>query len=342
MSETSISSRVHCTIDLLADGLQFGDLLVRHSDNARPLAPYTAPIASLSGGRGPILLLIGGVHGDEFEGPSAIMRLLHGLQADDISGQIIFMPTLNLPAVIASSRVSPLDGVNLNRAFPGERDGGPSAQLAHYVEHFIMPRCSAVIDLHSGGKASVFATSSLASRHSDTKLFQANLDLAVAFGLPYLWVLGEHNDDRSVNSAALRKRVPMMATELGGSGGSGPVETQMAEDGIRRCLRHIGITRDGPDPAPRPRTIELGGPSLNLTAPARGIFDRRFSAGDDVSQGELAGHIHFVDEISRPPIAVPFPGGGFVLAHSNRGFVERGDMLAVVTRDCDVAPAVLR
>ena len=104
MSEPTISSRVNCTIDLSADGLQFGDLQIRHSDNARPLAPYTAPIASLANGEGQTLLLIGGVHGDEYEGPSAIMRLLHGLDVSDITGRIIFLPALNLPAVVSSSR----------------------------------------------------------------------------------------------------------------------------------------------------------------------------------------------------------------------------------------------
>ena len=66
--------------------------------------------------------------GDEFEGLSTIMRLVATLDPKDISGQILFLPAFNTPAVAASSRVSPLDGENLNRAFPGDGLGGPTAK----------------------------------------------------------------------------------------------------------------------------------------------------------------------------------------------------------------------
>ena len=73
-----------------------------------------------------------------------------------------------------------------------------------------------MIDLYSGGKASVFATSALASRSDDRNLMQANLMLARAFGAPIVWMLGAHNDTRSLNAAALAAGVPMIAAELGG------------------------------------------------------------------------------------------------------------------------------
>ena len=190
MPARSSESRLQLAIDLDGPGRCIGDLMLRWSDNANPLGYHPIPIISIRGGDGPVVLIIGGTHGDEFEGPAAIMRLAQKLAPDALSGQVILIPALCAPALAAASRVSPLDGANLNRAFPGDPDGGPTAMLAHFVETVLMPRCDAVIDLHSGGMAAFFQPCALATRTADASLYGRNLDLARAFGLPLIWVLG--------------------------------------------------------------------------------------------------------------------------------------------------------
>ena len=71
MTKSSVNSRIQIDIDLEQTGLQIGDLQIRWSDNRRPLGFYPVPIACIAGGSGPTVLLSGGVHGDEFEGPAA-------------------------------------------------------------------------------------------------------------------------------------------------------------------------------------------------------------------------------------------------------------------------------
>ncbi len=335
MSKPAARSRIRADIDLSGDGRRVGNLLVTHSDNRRPLAPYPVPLVVLARGSGPTVLLIGGVHGDEFEGPAALMRLIQTLTLDEISGRIIFLPALNATAVEASSRVSPLDGANMNRAFPGNADGGPTAMLAHYVEEVLLPQCDAAIDLHAGGKASVFAPSALATRVDDDALYAKNMALARVFGAPVIWQLGGYNDDRSVNAAAARKGIPMIAAELGGGGGCTPQDADLAEQGVRRCLAFLGVTDDAADQPPPSRVVSISSAEQNLYAPATGIFDRRFKAGDDVAAGQSAGWLHFIGEPERASVELHFAGVGMVLAHGNRGFVERGDMLALIAGDVD-------
>lgn len=335
MSNRKVSSRVRANIDLSREGKQAGSLLVTHSDNRQPLGHYPVPIIVLARGKGPTILLIGGVHGDEFEGPAALMRLVQTLSPDDINGRVIFLPALNTPAIQASSRVSPLDGANMNRAFPGDANGGPTAMLAHYIEEVLLPECDAAIDLHAGGKASVFAPSALATRVSDETLYEKNMALAHAFGAPVIWQLGGYNDDRSVNAAAARKGVPMIAAELGGGGGCTPQDSDLAEQGVRRCLAFLGVTGAVMEQPAAARVVSVSSAESNLYASASGIFDRRFRAGDDVVAGQKAGWIHFVDEPERPSMQLTFPGSGFVLAHGNRGMIERGELLALIAGDVD-------
>jgi len=333
MPDRSLQSRLRLTIDLDQPGLLTGDLMLRWSDNANPLGYHPIPVISIKGAAGPTVLVIGGTHGDEFEGPSAIMRLARRLSPDVVSGQLILMPALNAPAVAASSRVSPLDDGNLNRTFPGDADGGPTAMLAHFVETVLLPRCDAVIDLHSGGKASFFQPCVLATRTADRGLYDRNLELARAFGLPLVWVLGANNDNRSVNSAAERAGVAMIAAELGGGGGSDPDIAEQAERGLLQCLGHLGVLDAPAAPHGEQRRIEIASPLHSLYAPADGLFDRLVRAGQDVEEGQTAGWLHHLSEPDRPSRRLTFPHNGFVLAHTCRGMVRRGEMLALVVRD---------
>ena len=333
MPEKPNPSRISLTLDLSAKGRHVGDAMVRWSDNSNPLGYHAIPLISVKGGEGPVLLIIGGTHGDEFEGPSAIMRLANSVNPDDIHGQLILLPAFNAPAVMVSSRNSPLDGENLNRAFPGDANGGPTAMLAHFLETVLMPMCDAAIDLHSGGKASFFKPCALPTDTADEELAEKNMELAKVFGLPLIWRLGRHNDNRSVNSAAERARIPMIACELGGGGGVDPEITEQAERGLRRVMQHLQMTKGENDPVPTPRVVEIASVSDSIYAHSEGIFDRATCAGQNVRAGDFAGWFHYIAEPERPSDEIKFSHGGLVLAHTNRGFVKRGDMLALVCRD---------
>jgi predicted deacylase len=328
-------SRLTLTVDLDRPGRQTGDILLPWSDNARPLGRWPIPVVTLSGGPGPWVLALGGVHGDEYEGPAALMRLVRDLDPAAVRGRLIVIPALNAPAFAAGARVSPLDGGNLNRAFPGDPAGEPTAMIADFVQRALIPRCAGVLDLHSGGRASVFVPCSLPTDCADRSLAAANMALARAMGLPVIWRLGRHNDPRSVNGAAERAGVPMAAAELGGGGGVDPAVTDMAEAALRRGLHHLGLLAEAPPPPPDANgaVVEIADPADHLMAPARGLWDRRLSAGQRVTAGQSAGWLHFPEEPARPAVETRVPQTGLVLAHTTRGVVERGDMLAMVVRD---------
>jgi predicted deacylase len=320
------------TIDLAAEGKHIGDLRVRWSDNSVPLGYHPVPIISIKNGDGPVMLMIAGTHGDEFEGPSALMRLVNDLVVKDITGHIIIVPGLNAPAVGVSARVSPLDGVNLNRAFPGNPMGSITEQIAYYVETVLLPMADAAIDLHAGGKASYFEPCSLATCTEDPQLYAQNLELAKAFGLPLIWVLSSFNDNRSLNSAAERAGVPMIAAELGGGGGVDPCITDSTETGLYQILRKLGILSGEQSVMEQPRQVEIKSVDDSLFAEGEGLFDRKTSAGEFVKAGQEAGRLHYISEPRRPSETVTFCHEGYVLAHTNRGYVKRGDLLMLVTQ----------
>jgi predicted deacylase len=106
---------------------------------------------------GPTLLVTGGVHGDEYEGPAAIHALFEAIDTAALRGRLIAVPVVHVAAWEARLRVSPADGQNLNRLFPGPptAPAGPTEALAQVVFDMFVRACDVLIDLHSGGAALV-------------------------------------------------------------------------------------------------------------------------------------------------------------------------------------------
>ena len=111
---------ISVTIDFERSGVQHGYLCLPYSRNDSAWGSIQIPITQVKNGNGPCALLTGANHGDEYEGPLALVELATDLNVDDISGTVIIIPFMNHPAFLAGTRVSPIDDVNMNRAFPGQ------------------------------------------------------------------------------------------------------------------------------------------------------------------------------------------------------------------------------
>lgn len=325
-------TRIQTSVDLDSPGKRIGDLRLKSSGNEQPLGYVPVPVGVIVGSPGPTVLLTGGVHGDEYEGPVALLKLLHNLEPETINGRIIALPALNAPAVAAAARVSPLDGGNLNRAFPGSPDGGPTAMLAHFTEHVLLPECNAAIDLHAGGKAAWFMPCAMSGTSESDALSSQNLKLAEAFGAPVIWIMGKLNENRSLNSAAARTGVPMIAAELGGGGQVSRPTLATAERGIERCLQYLGVLEGTPEPT-ESRRIAFNSADQSVYAPHEGLFEPGFDPGDEVTAGQHAGTIYSVKEPERRPTDVYFRTSGLVLVRTHRGLIQRGELLGMVGMD---------
>jgi predicted deacylase len=313
-------------IDLTAPGRRAGSYHVPHSSNANPFG-FRGPIGVLQGTPGPTVTLIGGVHGDEYQGPTVISRLFHELDPRALTGRVICLPALNTPAFEAAARCSPLDDGNMNRAFKTARADLPTEAIAGWVEDVILPQSDAVVDFHAGGKASVFAPVSMINV-DDTG---ANIALARAFGLPLIWQMGAMNSSTSVNAASARVGVPMMACELGGAGGSDRRTNQLAYDGAMGVLRHMGLIVGAPD-AVSPVLATLPDRDHVITAPRAGLFEPRVEPEDHVAIGDIIGIIHDLADLSQSPMEIRSRVTGIVVMRVWRGTVHFGERVAIVLK----------
>jgi predicted deacylase len=106
------------------------------------------PVLLINGRKpGKTLLAMAGVHGDEFAGIRAIHQTCRQLDPEEMSGRLLAVPVANLPAFWASTRNTPIDGLNLARIFPGKKEGSVTEQIAYYLSEKIIARADFLIDL---------------------------------------------------------------------------------------------------------------------------------------------------------------------------------------------------
>ncbi|WP_183260833.1 succinylglutamate desuccinylase/aspartoacylase family protein [Bradyrhizobium sp. CIR48] len=329
-------SRIWSEVDFQKEGKATGYLRVPISTHASAYGWIPVPIASIKNGPGPRVLLMAGSHGDEWEGQIMLIKLIQSLQVQDIQGQLIILPGANAPAVEAGQRVSPFDDGNLNRSFPGDPNGTPTMMIAHFIETVLLPGCDLVCDFHSGGSSLEYLPSTVIVAPKSATQLRESLDLIRIFGLPVGFATdASTGGDRSLTGACDRLgSIPCLSTELGGGGSASRHLLRAAEDGLARVLHYLGLLNIAPK-EPHSYSTQLLyriRPNDFVYSPAKGLFEPLASLGENVTDGQAAGRVHFTEEPWRRPITVHFEVGGIVLCRRFPARANLGDCLFNVGR----------
>ncbi len=330
-SGAPLEAVMQANVDFDRRGRQLGELRLPHSPHEDAWGVIPIPVAVFNNGDGPTLVLVGGVHGDEYEGPIALCELIRTLDPGSVNGRLIVLPALNRPAVLAGRRTSPLDGLNLARAFPGDPVGPPTAQIAHYVTAHVLPIADAVVDLHAGGSSMEILTAGMMRRPADAAAAQSTEAAVRAFGAPQVLVTTSKSvAPTTLVGAALTQGLVSFAVELGGGGSVSPGALAIARRGVRNMLVHFGLISGVPDSPYTGPLWEISLPDCCLYAPRDGVFEPLTEPGAQVADGDAAGRIHDIDDPDAEPMTVHFARPGLQICRRVPARVERGNCLAVV------------
>ncbi len=326
-------SRIWTDVDLDKEGKSLGYLRVNISVDGRASSFLPVPIAVFKNGPGPRILLLGGVHGDEFEGQVMLMKLIRTLDIANVKGHLIILSAANAPAAFAGKRTSPLDGGNLNREYPGDPRGTPTQEIAYYINEILLPKVEYLIDLHSGNDSAYFTPSAHVYQHHDPATFERLLEMLRVFGMPNSVILkGLVDHDKKAIGACDRLGVLRFSTELGGGGGITVKALRRAEKGLARLLHHLGALRQPitDEPPEKVEFIHRLPNSEYVFAMASGLFEPYVKLGDAVKAGQPAGAIHFPDEPWREPWIAHFKRDAFVHAVRQLAHTQLGDMMFIL------------
>ena len=323
-------TRVWSRLDLGREGKQAGSLRLPYSSDLSAYGWLPVPVVAIKNGKGPTALLVAGNHGDEYEGQIALLNLARRLQPEDIRGRVVILPALNYPAVAAGTRTSPVDGGNLNRAFPGDPTGTPTAMLAHYLDEALLPLADIVVDLHAGGRSLEFLPCALMRPGPSPSADHALRAALRAFAAPISYVTSGKAGGGATTLAAAAERhgVPALTAELGGGETVSHDGLRLAEEGLRRLLDQQDILADGRSPAAADtRFMEVAGPHYFVYAPEDGLFEPLAPLGAEVTQGQPAARLHFPNAPLRPPVTIAFEADGLVACRRVPTLTRHGDCL---------------
>ncbi|MAX67253.1 MAG: succinylglutamate desuccinylase/aspartoacylase family protein [Bacteriovoracaceae bacterium] len=329
-------SRISTDIDFDKEGKQVSFIRVPHSRNDSAWGSIFIPIVVYKNGSGPTILLTGGIHGDEYEGPIALNLLTRTLKPEQIQGRVIILPAVNLPAIMNDSRLSPIDNLDLNRSFPGDREGSPTLAIAHYLDKVLLPLTDIVIDLHSGGKSLDFVPSIAMHKLSDRKQHNATFEALMAFGAPYGFIHSEVDGDGTFDTTAENKGDVFLFSELRGGGRVSIEGVQVARNGLRNILEHFEIACFPKLKAPHwnakktQMILDTSHSDCYVRALTEGIYEPFFELGQHVKKGKSIGRIHFIQNLKRKPVTIQAQHSGIIVAKRALGWVSPGDCLAVI------------
>lgn len=317
------------TIPLNAQGVHHGFLKLPHSRNDSAWGSVMIPITVIANGDGPTALLTGANHGDEYEGPIALLSLAATLTPAEITGRVIILPMMNLPAFATGTRCSPDDGANMNRSFPGKPDGTVTQKICDYVATQLVPLADIVLDFHSGGKTLDFLPFAAAHILDDKRQEAACMAAMQAFNAPYSVRMLEIDNVGMFDTEVEGQGKVFVTTELGGAGTATARSAAIAHRGVRNLLIHAKILT-GELVVEKTVQLDMPDDSCFVFAETAGLVEYKFDLGDSVREGDTIALIWASDRTGEHPKACRALRDGVLAARHAPGLIKVGDFAGLI------------
>ena len=274
------------------------------------------PIEVIRGKKdGPTLFVCSTIHGDEINGIEIVKRLLAHKSLKNISGTLIAIPIVNIFGFNDRTRYLP-DRRDLNRCFPGLKNGSLASQVAYKFMQEIVLKSDVGIDLHTGAFNRC--------NHPQIRCDATNsrtLSLAKAFDAPV--IINSNLRDGSLRTSMISANIPIILFEAGEILRFDENNIKIGVEGILNVMATIGMIKSRKKPRHKKPFIALS--SSWLRAPQSGIYIPLVKLGKSVKKGDIVG------EISNPfgdnKVLIKAHENGVIIGISKLPLANKGDAL---------------
>ncbi|WP_445710548.1 succinylglutamate desuccinylase/aspartoacylase family protein [Flavobacterium sp.] len=266
---------------------------------------------------GPIVLFSAGLHGDEINGTEIVRQLIIRKINKPKRGTVICIPIINIFGFVNQSRQFP-DGRDLNRVFPGSKNGSLASRFAHFLVKEIIPIVDYAIDFHAGG-ASRFNASQIRIVPNDLEL----KELATIFNAPF--TLYSKNIQGSFRNACTRLNVKMLLFEGGKSLDLNSEITRDGVEGSKRFLSHLDMLNPKKVANQNVQKTIYIEKSYWIRAHFSGMFIGLIKIGSFVKKGTILATIS--DPFGKTENKVKAPNDGYLINVNNAPIVYQGDAI---------------
>lgn len=284
-------------------------------------SPCSIPVHVLTGsGRRPRIVAIAGIHGDEPDGMLALIEATREVPIQALKGQLVLVPVAHPPAFAAGTRRSPIDGLDLNRIFPGVPTGAPTERLAHRLFTQVVKSADFLFTLHSWyATGTVLPFVEVLDGNSDVA--RQSLAAAKASGFERIrlttWPQG------LLVLTANEAGIPGMEAEIGDSGASRPANQKLYLSHLYGLMHHLGML--GPSEPARGGDLYRG---QHVRADSAGMLHMRVALGDSVKAGQIVAEV--TDLHGRTTGSTKSPVSGTMISRRSYASVMVGDIIATI------------
>ncbi|MCE2742986.1 MAG: succinylglutamate desuccinylase/aspartoacylase family protein [Fluviicola sp.] len=264
---------------------------------------------------GPVVLLMAGMHGDEINGMEIIRRIIRKGYNKPTEGIIICIPVFNIFGFLNVMRVLP-DGRDLNRSFPGAKNGSLASQFAYHFMKEIAPKVDYVIDFHTGS----------AQRNNMAQIrcvFKDNesMELARIFNPPF--IIHSAYIAKSIRESMNKRGKKILLFEGGKTNSIEEGIVKEGVDGIKRFLNHLNM-RSFKEVGNQRHPVYIKEHKW-LRAPNSGMFQTAVKNGDKVNVGTILGMV--TDPFGKIEKRIKSPMEGYVFCINESPVVNKGDAI---------------
>jgi predicted deacylase len=289
------------------------------------------PITVIHGSRpGPVLGLIAGNHGYEYPPVIALQRLRNRLNPAELAGTVIMVHVANMPSFLGRTiYYSPADRKNLNRVYPGKKDGTVSERIAYALTTEVIDRCDYVVDIHCGDGNESLRPYLYLPVTGRAAFDDKSRDFALAFGMDHIVLDRERPTDPLASiycsTTAVTRGKPAITVESGYLGAVDEESIDRLVSGCGGLLRHLGMVPGTPERVQYPIYLD---PYEVLTSPATGLLYPKVERGQSVAKGTLL--VTITDFFGKTLGEVRSPFAGIVLYVVATPPISQGEPVAMI------------
>ncbi|MBO5495816.1 MAG: succinylglutamate desuccinylase/aspartoacylase family protein [Oscillospiraceae bacterium] len=267
---------------------------------------------------GPTVLISAGIHNAEYVGIQAAIELSNELDVSQLRGNVILLPLANRSGF--ENRTMSMvyeDGKNLNRVFPGDRDGSEADKLAHMLFEVFIRNVDAYIDLHSGDGYEALIP--YAYYLGDTPAEEIARRMVDCVNVKYV-VRSRCRTGGAYNLASVHG-IPSVLIERGQLSLFSREEIEADKADVRNILRCLGVLPGEAMRYPKTQLLEYSD-----DAPCTGCWYPEKRVGDTFRRGEKLGEIR--DYFGRSLFVEYAPNDGVLLHQcASLNIIEKGPMV---------------
>lgn len=266
---------------------------------------------------GPVVLVTAGIHGDEINGVEIVRQLIRKKINRPVKGTIICIPVLNVFGFLSMDRNFP-DGRDLNRVFPGTKNGSLASRFANQFTKEILPHADVCLDFHTGG-ASRFNAPQVRVAETDSE----NMKLAQIFNAPFILI--SKNLSKSYRATCNKLGKQILLYEGGKSQSNNKEIAREGVNGSIRVLKHLGMLPMDFDEVKATTKSVIIQESFWLRAKFSGLLHLKVTCGAYVEKGA---HIATItDPYGTMRHVIKATKNGYIMNTNEAPIVYQGDAL---------------